>query len=134
MQVVVRHSGAVRASIVAVATLEDLWVGPVGQHKRLGLQRVVVELVEVALESELVFRPDALETLDELAAAAVSLGVVEPPLSDGSEFGLEPAGYNVDGDTAVGVVVDRSNLLGCYCRVPWAWKQGSDQLQSFGLG
>jgi hypothetical protein len=37
-----------------------------GLLKRLGSQRVLVELVKVALEGELVFGPDASEAADEL--------------------------------------------------------------------
>lgn len=61
----------------------------VRQDERLGLQRVLVELVEVAFESEFLLRPDAFQALDELAAAAVAFGVVEPPLADGGELGSE---------------------------------------------
>lgn len=62
--------------IVTVAALEDLGPGSAGQVQRFGFQRVVVELVEVTLIGELVGRPYAFETFDELAAAAVALSVI----------------------------------------------------------
>ena len=84
------------------------------------LQRVIVKLVEIALEGEFVVGPDTLQARDELATASVSLGVVEPPLADASEFCLEPARNNIDGDTAFAVVVYARNLFCCHCRVPWS--------------
>ena len=60
--------------------------------------------------------------------------MVEPPLANGSEFQLEPAGHNVDGDAALGKVVDGCNLLGCDGWVPWARKQGDDEFQLLCLG
>ena len=54
--------------------------------KRFGLQRVVVELVEVSFVRERIVRPDAFEALDELAAAPVALCVVKPPLANAVEL------------------------------------------------
>lgn len=64
-----------------------------------------MELVKVSLEREFLLRPDAFQTLDELAAAAVPLGVVKPPLPDTRKLGLEPARDDVYCDAAIGVVV-----------------------------
>lgn len=72
--------------IVAVATLEDLGVWTARKYKRFWLQRVIMELVEVTLIGELLVRPDAFETGDELAAAAVALPVVKPPLANAREL------------------------------------------------
>jgi len=71
-----------------------------GEGKGFGGERVVVELVEVAFVGEPIGGPDATETFDKFSAAPVAFGVFEPPLSDAGEFGFEPAGYDIDGDTA----------------------------------
>lgn len=85
-EVVVADRRRVLFGVVAVATLEDLRVRSSGPAQWLRLERVVLELVEIATVGEGILSPDALETLDELPATAVSLGVVEPPLSDAGEL------------------------------------------------
>lgn len=91
-----------------------------------------MELVEVAFECEFFVGPNPTETFNEFSAASIALGMLEPPLSYASELCLEPAGHDVDGDTSVGVVVDASNLFGCYGGVPWAWEESSDYIQLLG--
>lgn len=97
-----------------------------------------MELIEVAFEGEFVCCPDSFETFDKLSAASVdivsellsskrgvtlpiTLGVLEPPLSNAREFCLEPTGYHIDRDTSIGIVVYACDLLGCDCGVPWTW-------------
>lgn len=85
-EVVIADSGGIVLCIVTVASLEDFGVWTTLDFIGLGFERVVVELVEIALEGECVLRPDALETLDELVASSVALAVVEPPLADAGEL------------------------------------------------
>lgn len=73
---------------MAVAALEDLRVGALGPLDGFGAEGVFVELVEVARVSEGRVGPDAAEAGDEFAAAAVALGVVEPPLAAGRGNGV----------------------------------------------
>ena len=83
-----------------VAALEDLRVGPLRGVERLGLQREVVDAVEVAAEVHVVLGPDLAQHLEELGAAAVALVVLEPRLAQVGELVLEPAGDDVDGEPA----------------------------------
>ena len=69
-----------------------------------------MELVEVAFEGEFIFCPNTLQTLDELSGSSVSLAVVQPPLTDRSELGLEPPGHDIDGDST-GLVSKVSDQL-----------------------
>lgn len=85
-EVVVRDGSRILLRIVRVSTLEDLGVWAAREVQRLRLERIVVELVEVTLEGELLVGPDTLQTCDEFFAAAVTLGVVEPPLTDAGEL------------------------------------------------
>ena len=85
-EVVIRYGTCVVLGIVAVAALEDLGVRTAGPAEGLGFERIIVELVEVALVGELLVGPDALQTFDEFTTSAVALGVFEPPLSDASEL------------------------------------------------
>ncbi|TKW58365.1 hypothetical protein CTA1_5231 [Colletotrichum tanaceti] len=132
-EVPVADLGAVVARVVAVAALEDLRVRLLDG---LGVEDVVSVAVEVAAEREAAAvvgrRPDALEAADELVAAAVALGVLEPPLADGRELALEPAADDVDGDAAVAVVVDAGDLLGDRRRVPRPREDGGDDLDGVG--
>lgn len=75
IQVVIRDSTSIILSIITVATLEDDRVRAIRQRERLGLQRIVVELVEISLVGELLLGPNALEALDELATAAIAFGL-----------------------------------------------------------
>ena len=69
--------------------------------QRLGLQRVVVEAVEIAMEGKAVLGPDAANGTDELLRPAIALVMVEPRLADGVELAAKPAADYVDGDAAV---------------------------------
>ncbi|MCY1535866.1 hypothetical protein D9M68_712900 [compost metagenome] len=127
-EVPVRHAGRVVARSTRAAALEDFGVRLL---HRLRAQRVVAEAIEVALEGEVVLRPDTLERADEFVGTAVALVVLQPWLADGLEFALEPAAHHVDGDTAVRDVVDGGDLLGHHGRVPRA---GQDRGQHLELG
>lgn len=147
-EVDVADISGVFACVVAVAALEDLWVWAAGEGDWFGLERVVVELVEVAFEGERGFGPDAAEALDEFAAAAVAFAVVKPPvevialafwtvlvlrsggpvrvskdipLTDGREFGLEPAEDYIHSNATAAVVVNTADLLRCHGRCPRSW-------------
>ncbi len=87
-EVVVTDHAGILLGVVAVASLEDLGMAtwPLWEVQRLWLERIVAELVEVAPESERVFCPDAFQALDEFAAAAVTFGVVQPPLPNAGEL------------------------------------------------
>ena len=97
-----------------------------------------MKLIEVSFEGELVLRPDSFEALNELSRPSVTLGMVEPPLTDARELGFEPPGDHIHRDTSNGisntsdsteprspiaVVVDAGNLLCCNGWVPRSWKQ-----------
>ena len=107
------------------AALEDLRL----RVDRLRLQRVVVEAIEVAAEGEVVLRPDAAQRADELLRAAIALVVVEPGLADRRELAAEPAADDVDGDAAVGEMVDRRDLFGGDRRVPRPRQDRGDHLE-----
>src|SRR6478609_3848356 len=72
-----------------VAALEDFRVGPLGRVERLGLQREVMNAVEVATEINVILGPDPAQHLQELRAAAVALVVFEPWLAEVGELVLE---------------------------------------------
>src|SRR6478735_12815518 len=74
-----------------VAALEDFRVGPLGRVERLGLQREVMNAVEIAAEVDVVFGPDLAKHLQELRTAAVALVMLQPRLAEVSELVLEPA-------------------------------------------
>jgi hypothetical protein len=101
--------------------------------QRLRLQMVVSELVEIATEREAFFAgcPYALQGANELVRSAVTLAVLEPPLPNGCKFAFEPARYDVDGDAAVGVVVDGRKLLCGDSGVP---RTGEDRSDDFYAG
>ena len=71
-----------------------------GRVDRLGLEREVVNPVEVAAEVDVVLGPDLAQHLQELGAAAVALVVLEPRFAQVGEFVLEPARHDVDGESA----------------------------------
>lgn len=77
-EVIVGNRGGVVFRIIAVATLEDfgMTTWSAVEVQGLGLERVVVELVEVAAVGEGVLSPDALQTFNEFPAAAIALGMV----------------------------------------------------------
>ena len=102
--------------------------------QRLGFQGVVAEAIEVAGEAEVVLGPDALEGADEFLGTPIALVMVEPGLADAVEFALEPAGHQVDGDPAVGELVDGRQLLGRQRRIPGAGQDGGDHLETLGGG
>lgn len=47
-----------------------------------------MELIEIALEAELVLSPDAFQASDEFPAPPVSFCMIQPPLADRCEFKL----------------------------------------------
>ena len=102
--------------------------------QRLGLEGVVVETVEIAVEAEIVLRPDALQGTNELLGSAIALIMVQPWLADGAKLALEPAGHHVDGDAARGELVDACQLLGCQYRRPGSGQDRGDHLEFFGGG
>ena len=57
-------------------------------------------LVEVALEVKFVFCPNALQASDEFIASSISLSVIQPPLTDASEFLFEPTGDDIYRDAS----------------------------------
>lgn len=85
-EIIIGYSASILLGVITVSALEDLRPRPARQNERLRLQRVVMELVEIALVSKFVLCPDALQALDEFAAATVAFGVVEPPLSNTVEL------------------------------------------------
>ena len=52
-----------------------------------------MELIEVTFVGELLLCPDALQTRDKFAGAAVAFGVVEPPLAYTGELPTRSACY-----------------------------------------
>jgi len=59
--------------------------------QRLWFERVVVELVKVALKREVVLRPDPFKRANEFFGTTIALVMVEPRLADGQELTAEPA-------------------------------------------
>lgn len=80
----------------------------------------------------MVLGPDLAQGLDELLGAAVALVVLKPGLAEGGELALEPAGHDVDGETAVRQVVGGGAEFGEDARVPEAGVDGGDDLQTLG--
>lgn len=58
--------------------------------------------------------------------------MLQPGLAEGGELALEPAGYDVDGEAAVGEVVGGRAELGEDAGVPEAGVDGGDDLQTLG--
>ena len=115
-----------------VAALEDLRVRAFGGVEGFGLEGEVAQPVEVTGEFGVVLGPDLAQGADELLGAAVPLVVLQPGLAEGGELALEPARYDVDGESAVGQVVGGGAELGEHARVPQAGVDGGDDLQPLG--
>lgn len=58
--------------------------------------------------------------------------MVKPVLADGVKLATEPAGDEVDGNTAIGQIADGGDLLGCQRRIPRAGQDRGDDLQRRG--
>ena len=117
-EVPVGELAAVAAGGGGVAALEDLRVRAGGPGQRLGLEAEVADAVEVARQVGLVLRPDALESSDELGAAAVTLVMLQPRLAELAELISEPAGDDVHRYPAAREVVCGRDPLGQYAGVP----------------
>ena len=98
-----------------------------------GLEREVVNPVEVTEVVEVLFGPQTAQDIDELCAAAVALVVFEPRLAKADEFVLEPSGDDIDSRAATGDVVGRDDPFGQHGGVPQSGVNGGDDLQPFGL-
>lgn len=101
---------------------------------RLRLHGIVGEAVEIALQRETVFRPDAAQRSDKFLRPAIALVMIEPEFANRGELASEPAADDIDGDAAIGQVVDGSDLLGRQRRVPRAGQDRCDNLQRCGRG
>ena len=112
-----------------VAALEDLGVGPLGRVERFGLEREVVNAIEVTAEINTVRRPNCAQHLKELGAAAVALVVFEPRLAEVGELVLEPARHHVDREPAVAQVVGGGAQLGQHGGLPQPRVDGGDHLE-----
>ena len=69
------------------------------------------DLIEVALERELILRPDPFERANEFLGTTIALVMVEPWFADGPELTAEPAADNVDGCAAACQLVQGGELL-----------------------
>ena len=93
-----------------------------------------MEAVEVAMKTEVVLGPNALEHLDELFRATIALIVFQPRLANGPKLVLEPARHDIDRDPLVGELVDGGQLFGRQHRTPGPWQDGSDHFELLGGG
>ena len=91
-------------------------------------EREVMEAVEVAMKTEVVLGPNALERLDELFRATIALIVFQPRLANGPKLVLEPARHDIDRDPPVGELVDGGQLFGRQ-----HWTQGPGRMAAITL-
>lgn len=98
----------------------------------LGLEGVMVEAIEIALEGEIVLGPDAFEGTDKLFGTPIALIMLQPMLANGLELALEPATDNIHRNTAVGELVDGRQLLGRQRRLPRPRQDRRDDLEAGG--
>jgi hypothetical protein len=75
-EIVVGYRGSVLTSINGIATLKNLGMRPAWDRVRLWFERIVMKLVEIALEAEIFLGPNAFETRNELSTASISLAMI----------------------------------------------------------
>ena len=81
------------------------------QRLRLAPDRVGVEALAVEIEL-FVLRPCPLHELEPLGGVFVTIVVRTHLRAEHVEFVLEPSAHHIDGETAVGDVIDRGRHLG----------------------
>jgi hypothetical protein len=59
--------------------------------------------------------------------------MLEPPLPNADEFCFEPSRHYVHRDTAIRVVVDTGDLLGCDSGIPGTGQQCSDDIERLSI-
>lgn len=148
-EVVVGDIGTVVAGVFGIAALEDQRMGSVGEIQWFRREGIVVELVEIALECELLVGPDAFDAFNEFSASSVknalvrlrrisgdvlpiSLGMFQPPLPNAGELCFEPSRYYIYRNSAFRVVINTRNLFRSNSWVPWSWKKSSNDVQFCG--
>jgi hypothetical protein len=86
--------------------------------ERFRSKRVIVETVEVALESKVVLRPDSFQRPNKFLGTAITLVMVEPWFADGPELTTEPATDDIDRGAAARQLVQGGELLRGNRRIP----------------
>ena len=115
-----------------ISALEDLRMPAPLDRIRAGTQREVVHAVEVAVEVDVLLRPECAQHLDELGGAAIALVVFQPRESELRVLVLEPAADDVHRGAAVGELVSGQDVLRQHRRLPQARVHGRNDLETLG--
>src|SRR5690606_28137116 len=82
-------------------------------------QGIVFELIIFTLKIKVILGPNPFQATDKLFRTGITLVMFRPFFTNGIKLTAEPATDHIDRNPAIAQMVNRRQLFGSQCRLPW---------------